>query len=147
MNRRDLIQRVLLGTTALIVLPSAFTGCTKDDAPVPDPGPNPGPGTGGSNNIILDLTLAENAVLNNVGGSKIVQTVLVANTASGYVALSSICTHEGCAVAFDSSASDIKCGCHGSSFTTSGTVITGPATRALPTYPVNKTGNILTISL
>jgi Rieske Fe-S protein len=147
MNRRDLIQRVLLGTTALIVMPPAFTSCSKDDAPVPDPGTNPGTGTGGGNKITLDLTLPENSVLNNVGGSKIVQTLLVASTAAGYIALSSICTHEGCGVSFDSTASNIKCGCHGSSFTTAGSVITGPATMPLASYNVSKTGNILTISL
>lgn len=147
MNRRDLIQRVLLGTTALIVLPSAFTGCTKDDSTVPTPDPNPGPGTGGSK-ITLDLNLAENSALNNVGGSKVVQTLIVANTGGGnYVALSSICTHEGCTVDYSSAAGKFVCPCHGSSFTTSGVVVTGPASSPLTSYTVVKSGSILTINL
>lgn len=149
MNRRDVIQRVLLGTTALIVLPSAFTGCSKDDStdPTPGPTPNPGPGTSGSK-ITLDLTLAENSVLNNVGGSKIVQTLIVANTGGGnYVALSSICTHEGCTVDYSSGAGKFVCPCHGSSFTTSGSVVTGPATSPLASYSAVKSGTTLTITL
>lgn len=147
MNRRDLIQRVLLGTTALIVLPSAFTGCSKDEEPVPGPGPTPGPTTGGSK-ITLDLTLPENSALNNVGGSKIVQTLIVANTGGGnYVALSSACTHEGCTVDYSSGTQKFVCPCHGSSFSTSGSVLTGPASSSLKSYAAVKSGTILTITL
>jgi len=149
MNRRDVIQRVLLGTTALIVLPSTFTSCSKDEStdPTTNPNPNPGPGTSGSK-ITLDLSLAENSVLNTVGGSKIVQTLIVANTGGGnYVALSSICTHEGCTVDYSSGTGKFVCPCHGSTFTSSGAVVTGPATQSLASFTATKTGNILTINL
>lgn len=144
MNRRDLVQKVLLGGTILLVVPSVLESCTK--APT-DPGNNPGgnpPGT----KINLDLTLAENASLNTAGGSKIVQSILIANTTgSSFIALSSICTHQGCTVGYNSGANNIQCPCHGSVYATSGSVITGPAPSALQSYPVSKAGNILTISL
>ncbi len=148
MNRRDLIQRVVLGTTALIVIPSAFTSCTKDAAPDPLPGNNPAPGGGtGGSKITLDLSLPENVVLNTAGGSKVVQTLLVFNTGSTFMALSSICTHQSCTVDYVNSADNIQCGCHGSKFSKSGGVINGPATASLASYQVSKTNNILTITL
>jgi cytochrome b6-f complex iron-sulfur subunit len=140
MDRRDVIQRVLLGGAALIIMPSALTSCEKKTDPDPTPGP-------GGTNLTVDLTLAQNASLNSTGGSKIIQTLLVVNTGTGFIALSSICTHEGCTVGYDSAAGNIKCPCHGSSYTTTGSVITGPTVVPLAAYPVSKAGNILTISL
>lgn len=142
MNRRDLIQKVLLGGTVLVLVPSVFKSCSKD--PATDPGGGNKPGT----KINLDLSLADNSSLNTTGGSKIVQNIIVINTGNGnFVALSSVCTHQGCTVGYDSTAGNIKCPCHGSVYATSGGVITGPAPASLQSYPVSKTGNILTISL
>jgi cytochrome b6-f complex iron-sulfur subunit len=143
MNRRDLIQRVLVGGTALVLMPSALTSCTK----VTDPKPDPNPG-GGGGPITIDLTAAGNSALNTTGGSKIVQGILVINTnGSNFVALSSACTHAGCTVGYESSLGSILCPCHGSSFTTNGSIITGPAATPLPSYPISKSGNILTIAV
>lgn len=143
MNRRDLVQRVLLGGTVLLVVPSVLESCTKTPTDPTDPGGNI-PGT----KINLDLTLPENSSLNTTGGSKIVQNVLIANIGGGaYIALSSICTHQGCTVGYNSGANNIQCPCHGSVYATTGSVITGPAPLPLQSYPVNKAGNILTISL
>jgi cytochrome b6-f complex iron-sulfur subunit len=142
MNRRDLVQKVLLGTTALIVMPSALTSCEKDPA-TPDPAPGPAPGT----KITIDLTLPENSALNNDGGTKIVQSIIVANTGNlTFVALSSICTHEGCTVAYSAGADNFQCACHGSVFAKSGSVVNGPAPTALKSYPISKAGDILTIT-
>jgi cytochrome b6-f complex iron-sulfur subunit len=149
MNRRELIQRVVLGSTALIVLPTAFTSCTKDPAPDPNPNPNPNPGPGaGGSKITLDLNLAENTALNTTGGTKIVQTLIVANIGGGaFVALSSICTHNGCTVDYNTGVSRFVCPCHGSSFSTTGSVVNGPAASPLASYAVSKAGNVLTITL
>jgi cytochrome b6-f complex iron-sulfur subunit len=144
MDRREVIQRVLLGGAALVVIPSAFTSCEKKTEP--DPEPKPGPGPAGSK-ITIDLSLADNSALNTAGGSKIVQTLLIFNTGTSFVALSSICTHEGCTVNYISGAGNVQCGCHGSQFSTTGSVLAGPATSPLASYAVNKTGNILTIQL
>ena len=141
MNRRDLIQRVLIGGTVLVMVPSVLESCTK----TPDSSPN---GVINGNKINLDLTLSENSALNSAGGSMIVQNLIVINTGGGnYSALSNICTHQGCTVGYDTSSGNIKCPCHGSVFTTSGSVINGPAPSALTSYAISKTGNILTITL
>jgi cytochrome b6-f complex iron-sulfur subunit len=136
MNRRELVQKIVLGGTVLIFVPSVIESCTK--APVTDPG---------GSKINLDLSLPDNSSLNTTGGSKIVQNIIVINTgSSNFVALSSICTHMGCTVGYDSGAGNIKCPCHGSVYATTGSVITGPAPAALHSYAISKTGNILTIT-
>jgi cytochrome b6-f complex iron-sulfur subunit len=148
MNRRDVIQRVVLGGTVLVLVPSVLQSCTKDSTT--DPNNNPGGNTGGNTagtKITIDLSLADNSALNSIGGSKIVQSILVVNTSGGYIALSSVCTHQGCTVAYVSSAGNIQCPCHGSMFSTSGSVTNGPAPTSLQSYPVSKSGNVLTISL
>jgi cytochrome b6-f complex iron-sulfur subunit len=61
------------------------------------------------------------------------------------VALSSICTHQGCTIGYSPSANNFPCPCHGSVFSTSGSVLNGPAPTAVKSYPVSQTGNILTI--
>lgn len=140
MTRRDLIQKVLIGGTTLLVLPSALNSCSKNDTI--DPG-----GTGGNKNINIDLTNPTYSALNNVGGSLIVQGIIVANTSTGYVALDSTCTHQGCAVGYSSTNNNFPCPCHGSVFSITGAVVNGPATTALKSYPVSKVGNTLTITV
>ncbi|TAL66442.1 MAG: twin-arginine translocation signal domain-containing protein [Bacteroidetes bacterium] len=138
MTRRDLIQRVLAGGAVLVLAPSVLQSCTKTD-----PGGNV-PGTP----IDLDLSLPENAALNTTGGSMIVQNIIIVNTGgASFIALSSICTHQGCTVGYNSGTGNIQCPCHGSVYATSGSVISGPAPTALRSYAVSKTGNILTITL
>lgn len=144
MDRREVIQRVLLGGAALIVIPSAFTSCEKKTEP--DPEPEPGPGPTGSK-ITIDLTQADYSALNTAGGSKIVQTLLVVNTGTSFIALSSVCTHEGCTVGYVPSTGNVQCPCHGSTFSNTGSVIAGPALTALTSYQATKNGNILTIQL
>ena len=49
---------------------------------------------------------------------------------SGYFAVDAICTHLGCTVRLQADTT-YQCRCHGSRFTSDGTVINGPATRPL----------------
>ncbi|HLN21892.1 MAG TPA: Rieske (2Fe-2S) protein [Bacteroidales bacterium] len=140
MNRRDSLQKIVLGSTVLFIAPSLLQSCSKDDANDPSNVPSP-PAPG--QNITIDLSSPDNNVLNSTGGSKIVQSILVANTGSGYIALSSVCTHQGCTVAYNGST--VQCPCHGSEFGTTGSVLQGPANRPLKSYTVTKAANILTI--
>jgi cytochrome b6-f complex iron-sulfur subunit len=142
MNRRDLIHRVFLGGAVLVLAPEVLNSCTKNSSADPT-----GP-VGNGNTINLDLTQPANAALTNTGGSLIVQNIIVINTGGGnYSALSSICTHQGCTVGYNSGSGNIQCPCHGSVYTTSGTVVSGPAPSALASYPASLAGNILTITL
>jgi cytochrome b6-f complex iron-sulfur subunit len=142
MNRREVVQKFLVGGTALIVIPSALTSCTKDTTP--DPNPKPKPGT----KIDIDLTLAQNSALNTAGGSIIVQSIIVANVGGdAFVALDSICTHQGCTVEFNLAAGNFQCPCHGSVYSKTGTVINGPAPDPLKLYAVSRAGDILTVTV
>jgi len=63
-----------------------------------------------------------------------------------YIALSKICTHEGCTVGYDPSTNQLPCPCHGSVYAISGAVVNGPAQNSLHIYTVSKQGDTLTIS-
>jgi len=141
MNRREVIQKFLVGGTVLLFVPTVLKSCTKDSTD------NPGTNPDGTDNIKLDLSLAENSALNTSGSSKIVRDILIINTGTKIIALSSVCTHQGCTVGYNAGAGDIECPCHGSVYSTSGSVITGPAPSPLRSYPASVTGNILTITL
>ena len=141
MTRRDLVQKVLIGGVTFLVLPPVLNSCSKQD-----PGGSGGPPPPG-NKLTLDLTNASYSALNNAGGFVVVQGIIVANTASGYVALDSTCTHLGCTVAYSSTNNNFPCPCHGSVFSAAGSVVTGPALTALKSYAVSKSGNTLTITL
>jgi cytochrome b6-f complex iron-sulfur subunit len=144
MNRRDSIQKFVLGGTVLVLAPGVLQSCSKDPSTNPGGGGTPPPA---GTKITLDLTLPANAALNTAGGSLITQTVLVINTGTGYVALTSICTHEQNTVGYNAPSGTIICPFHGSQFTITGSVVNGPAASPLRSYPVSKTGDILTISI
>jgi len=140
MNRRELVQKIALGGAVLFVMPAAITSCSKDNSDDP-PIKNP-PGT----KIDVDLSLPSNAALNAVGGSVYVQSIVVVNTGTGYIALSSVCTHQQGTVAYNSVSGNFVCPNHGSVFSVGGSVVTGPAASPLQSYSISKTGNILTIT-
>ena len=47
------------------------------------------------------------------------------------VAVSAVCTHEACTVAWDENEEQLACPCHGSRFAPDGSVVNGPAMRPL----------------
>jgi rieske iron-sulfur protein len=72
-----------------------------------------------------------------------------ARSASGVVAYSGICTHQGCEVkTWIAKESALVCFCHASKFALldGGKVITGPATRALPAVALTMDGEFLAIA-
>ena len=144
MTRRDVIQKVLIGGTTVIILPSAICSCSKDE----DPDPGPGGGGNPPKTITLDLTNPTYSALNTAGGQVIVQSIAVANVGNNnFVALSSVCTHEGGTVAFSLASNKFVCPLHFSEFSTTGSLLLGPATTGLKSYVVTKSGNTLTVTL
>jgi Rieske Fe-S protein len=84
-----------------------------------------------------------------VGGGKIFageKVVVTQPTAGDFKAFSAVCTHQGCVVA-KIVAKDIECTCHGSKFSIEdGSVVTGPATKALEALKVTVSGDDLSVS-
>jgi len=95
----------------------------------------------------IDLSSAANNPLNSIGGFILTKGVyVICISSSTYVALSSICTHQGCTVNYSSKNKQFSCPCHGGMFDISGKVIGGPPLSPLHQYKVAVNGTILTIS-
>ncbi len=96
------------------------------------------------------MTVNLNNELTSVGSSKVQNNIVVVRKASGneaaaFVALSNVCTHQSCTVAYQSSSSEFVCPCHGSKYDVNGAVVQGPAPSPLPKYTVSITDNILSV--
>lgn len=100
-------------------------------------------------NNTVSITVDANSPLASVGSAALVNygsgAVLVARTAqTTFNAMSAVCTHQTCTITGYSSGRFI-CPCHGSTFDTSGHVLSGPAPRSLATLNTQFANNILTI--
>jgi cytochrome b6-f complex iron-sulfur subunit len=63
------------------------------------------------------------------------------------VAVSAICTHDGCENLYTASSKTFDCPCHGSQFSLTGTVLRGPARRSLKVYAATLASNTITITV
>jgi len=128
----------VLGVSAGTVFFAPFlVSCSKNSA---------GLGSGGNVDFTLDLSLAANSALNSNGGSVLKSGVIIARTSAGaYVAVSSTCSHQGSTIGFDSANNRFHCPNHGANFSTSGSVLLGPATSSLTQYSTQLTGTSLRV--
>jgi len=140
MNRRELIRNIAAGTVTLFVVPTAFTSC-EDELPDPDDN-NPD-----DNILTIDLNDDKYSSLLSAGGFVKEGDLIIINTGDEYIALSNICTHQGCVVSYDSEDNNLPCPCHGSLYSISGSVLEGPAENPLKKYGLTQEGDILTITL
>ncbi len=98
------------------------------------------------------IPLAKVPALAKVGGSVTVKlkgtTVLFIRDAKESIrAVNAVCTHKQCLVGYAPKKGHIACPCHGSDFTLSGEVLSGPATEPLQTYPAKLTQDKIIITL
>ena len=136
MKRRKFIIKSGAIVGLAVVAPSLFLeSCAKGGASPSAPNVN----------FKIDLSSAQYQSLNTVGNYIYKNNVIVVNTTQGFIALSKICTHQGCTVAYNRNANDLQCPCHGAVYNDSGKVMGGPAPTPLKKYSVVKNGNILTI--
>jgi len=126
---------MVTGSATLFMLPTALAACGNNQKKSAD-----------NSKLTINLDDAANAALKEQGGSLVTDNTIIINTAAdGIIALSSICTHKGCAVEYDKANKDILCPCHRSEFAFDGSVLQGPATKPLPRYKVTRNGDTLTI--
>ena len=130
MDRKQFLKSLGLGAAALVVI-NEIQSCKKDNPKI---------------DFTVDMSTSQYSALLNVGGSAITQQIIIAHTPSGYVAVSDVCTHQGCGVNYDSSGNQFACPCHGARFNTTGGVVNGPATSPLTKYTVTQSGNTLHIT-
>ena len=144
MKRHEFIQ--LFGFGAAMVLSGCLGSCTSKTGNA-----TPAPGSG-SNSIDFTLDLADpaNARLTDPAFGYVYgangQVIVAKTTAGGYVALAAACTHQGTSVQFQPGSNGFICPNHGSQFSTSGTVLNGPASAPLRAYTVVQTGTKLRVT-
>jgi cytochrome b6-f complex iron-sulfur subunit len=142
MKRDEFIKKVAVGGSILLTTPFIFNSCSKDESPTPDE-----ENTGGTSIAELDLTKSDYDNLDTIGGFVYQgNVIIIRSSASNYIALSKVCTHQGCEVGYDHANSKLPCPCHQSEFDTNGNVLKGPATTKLKKYTTKLEGNKLTIT-
>ena len=100
----------------------------------------------------VGLPLAKAPALQKVDGSVILkikdQDILFVRTGDAEVkAVSSVCTHQKCQVAYNAKTRQIDCSCHGSRFTVDGKVLNGPATKDLLNFNARLNGEQIVIEI
>ena len=144
-NRREFCQALTIISAASLMQACSGNSTSGSDAP-PLTTIN-GTLSGSTVTVAVDA----GSPLNPVGSAALVNTsrgaLLVAHTAQNtFTALNATCTHEVCTVSGYQSGTYV-CPCHLSEFSTSGTVVRGPATRPLTSYATNFVSPTLTITI
>ncbi len=141
MKRQEFFSTLGISAGLLFMAP-VVTSCSKT---ITDAGTTAG-NNNGAVDFTLDLTSPTYAALNNNGGSIVKDNIIIARTSGGaYIALSSVCTHQGSTIGYDGAANRFHCPNHGSNFASDGTVINGPALTALKKFNTQLTGNSLRV--
>jgi len=136
MKRRDALQRIVLASGTVLVIPTVLLSCSEEGDV----------DTGGNNDLKINMDESAYSALKNAGGFVVASGIIIANSdGDNYVAVSSICTHQACTVGYSIQNNNFPCPCHGSVFNSNGSVANGPATQPLKQYTVTKDGNVLTI--
>ena len=152
MERKDFIEQVGLSGAAILIF-GCMQSCSKSDGPSTNTNTGGGTGTGGGNNtstvdFTIDISKSPFDALKNIGGFYVdpaTNIIIVKTTASEIIAVSAICTHQQASLTYQVVSNRFYCAAHGSTFSTTGAVTTGPANAALKKYQTSLTGTILRV--
>jgi cytochrome b6-f complex iron-sulfur subunit len=142
-------------TASLAALATALTGCGSSSGGSSPTAPSGLPSLATINTSLVNNTVTLNidaaSPLSAVGSAALVMAsgrpILVAHTGQNtFTAMTAVCTHEQCTVSTFQNQT-FECPCHGSQYSTSGTVVRGPATRSLSQFTTSFTNNVLTITV
>ena len=137
---------LVLAPVALGALPAVLTGCGGSSG-------TPVDGTVTVANGRATLSFSQFPKLQSAGGAVVVEassggTYLVIRTsASRASALTAVCTHAHCLVGYQSDGEKIVCPCHGSEYSTDGSVLRGPAIASLATFAATLDATGITIKV
>jgi cytochrome b6-f complex iron-sulfur subunit len=135
MDRKEFLSVLGLGAAA-VACSYCLEGCNPADQ---------GPTAPQNVDFTIDLNASANSALRTVGGYLYNSGVIVVRTTTGYLALSSICTHQGATVTYDASTNSFYCPAHGSIFSSSGAVTRGPAGSPLTVFKTTLSGTSLRV--
>lgn len=140
MERREFISNVGLSVAGLCAV--CLGACSKSNAPG-------GGGSGGGGNVNFNINLSSSLL--NVGDSIVQSGVIVVRIAAGtdvsaFTAVQVACTHQGTFINYNTPLGIFICPNHGSRFSTTGTVVQGPATSNLQRYNLSISGSTLTVT-
>ncbi|CAN5907492.1 Rieske (2Fe-2S) protein [soil metagenome] len=144
-SRRSVLQAVAAAGLGGLL---ASVGCSNST----DPGADlpMGAATSCSGGQCLDLTDPVNAPLTASGGALVIPTaddivMVIRISDTQLLAVSAICTHRGCELAYDVAGNKLVCPCHGSEFDATGAVTKGPAVRPIKVYTAVLANGVVTI--
>ena len=137
MERDEFLKSLGLGL-ALVCTGSCFQACSKGGD-----GDEEGPASGTDTASVDISSLASIGSKATVGGVLFMR-IAAGNALGSFLATAPICTHEGGQLNWIQAENRIRCSTHGAEFSTTGSVLTGPATTALKVYTTTLSGTTLT---
>lgn len=147
MEREEFLSKLGIGVLA-VCTGCGFASCggSKGNDPAPSGGGTTPPPTGSGTVFTADLNSEVTAVgASKISGGVILVRIAAGNLAGSFTAVQVACTHEGTTIAYNTGASKFVCPLHGSEFSQTGTVVTGPAVVALKKYTVTVSGTTLSV--
>ncbi|WP_276364257.1 Rieske (2Fe-2S) protein [Daejeonella sp. H1SJ63] len=145
MERKDFLAALGLSAGSLVIT-SCLGACGKGDTGSPTTN-NPTPTIPGSK-VDFTLDVSTNTDISTRGWT-IMNSVIIAKNGSSYIALSSVCTHQGNPLTYNSSNNTFPCSltdaAHGSVFDSNGAKVQGPATSNVKKYSTTLSGNSLRV--
>lgn len=145
MERKDFIAALGISAGSLVIT-SCLGACGKGETGTPSTNP-PGTGDPGTK-VNFTLDVSSNTDINSKGWT-IMNGIIIAKNGSNFIALSSVCTHEGNPLTYNVANNNFPCSlsdaAHGSIFDSNGGKIQGPATSGVKKYNTTLSGNSLRV--
>ncbi len=144
MERKDFIEQVGLSGAAILIF-GCTQGCSKSEGTTSN---NNGNNNSTPVDFTIDISKTPYDALKTNGGFYVEPTtnvIVVKTSTSEIIAVSAICTHQQASITYQANNNRFYCAAHGSVFTTTGAVTTGPATTALKKYQTTLTGTLLRV--
>jgi Rieske Fe-S protein len=143
MKRGEFLSTIT-GPISLACVACLASACSKEESGAPAAVNAPAPASGVTVNLDTELKSVNNFVAKN---GIIVIRIASGNSAASFVAYSSVCPHAGATVEYIASSSSFLCAAHGSTFSSSGDLVQGPATRGLTKLNLEVSGTTLRVKV